>query len=627
MLDPERVEPREGREARALAQVDSPYVVHLVDTREITIDAQQVSMLVMEFIEGRTLSQLVADGRLPLADVLDLSVKLAHGLAAIWAAELVHRDLKPDNVIVRIDGDPVILDLGIARHLDLETVTTPPTPGTPGWMAPEQVDLERPSRGDWRSDQFSFGLLLYVLATGYYPYQGNRLQLYLAPREQEVRRSDLVNPEISPELASAITRLMAREPYQRFLRPNQILVELERTQAALERGAKQPTIAVGRFFLAQGDRKNFATPAYYRELAPDGVICDARNMNFDRLIEFVDQTRAVNVGALVDPVNFYDRSPFDARPAKYRELPYGTRADRLLGFSSDDERAAYVQPILDYQRRTNATTLVAPYFYASGGELNWVEESLKCASESRSYTLEHGEKRDVWTAVAISQDLLRSNVRNDLLNLLTSRLPTTLYLLVHTPQGSFAPLADKDILRAITEVIERFTEARVPVVLGRRASEGLLLVALGAAGFSIGVSAIHQNFQPHPEAPAERRGQGYDWYYVPRLLNSLRMETRTDIAAGLYPEILDCNCPYCAALFGANPQATITTTEAGVLLRQHNIFAVRQQATRLAAVGPLERLQFMRTWIEEALAGYGQLPAAWAPGEGPKFLSAWLAVL
>lgn len=626
VLDPDKVEPRAGREARALERVSSAHVVELLDVGECQQDGRKYPYLVMRFVEGRTLSEVIDDGQLPLERVLELALKLAAGLTAIWDAGLVHRDLKPENVIVRPDGDPVIVDLGIARHLDLETVTIPPSPGTPGWMAPEQVDLDQPARGDWRSDQFSFGLLLYVLSTGYYPYRGTRFELWQAPRAQDVLRAESVNPAIPSELGDVIRRLMAAEPHRRYLRADRLRADLERARAAIAEGVVTSAPSGGRFLFIQGDLKSFTSADFYAAVAPDGVICDARSMG-SRLNEFVAQARAVNADAAVDPVSYFDRSPQTARQSTYRDLPYGDRGEPILGFADDDERRTYADPVLSFQRATNANVLIAPYFYAARGEIEWVRESLEIARVSEEMLAVQGNEGVLWTAVAVAQDFLRRQHRDELLNTLTGRLPRTLCLFVHTSQASFAPLNDHEVLEGMRTLIETMSEAEVELVFGRRAYEGLLLVALGAGGFSTGVRALHQNFQPHPDVLEEGGGPGYDWYYVPRFLNSVRMETRRDIVVQGHAELVDCNCPYCGELFAADATATITTSEDRILVHRHNIYALRQQTQRLGGLAPLDRLQLMRRWIDEASAAYRELPPTWAAGEGPDFLTVWRQLL
>jgi tRNA A-37 threonylcarbamoyl transferase component Bud32 len=629
VLDPELVAPREGREAKALAAVGSLYVVRFLAADEVEVDGVMVPYLAMEFVEGESLQARIERGAWPsLAELVELAIKLSEGLRAIWAADLAHRDIKPGNILIRENGDPVIVDLGIARHLTLETVTVPPSPGTPGWMAPEQVDLERPARGDWRSDQFSFGLLLYLLATRYYPYRGNRLELWRAPATQEPQRPESANPDVPIELADVIRQLMARQPYERFLRPERITEELENVQAVLDRRPPATARPPAAFYLVQGDRKNFATAEFYGALAPEAVIMDARNMNDERLGELVDQARAAGSGAMIDPVSYFDRSPLDARPAGYRSLPYGARADRLLGFYDDDERRDYVHAILGYQRVRETTALIAPYFYAARAERDWLEESVRMHRIAADLAAEEGEDRPVWGAVAVAQDYLRvAEAREEFLNVVTSDLPAALYLLVHTTQLSFAPLADQELLAGMRRVIQVLADAGVPVIAGRRNSCGLLLLALGAAGFSIGARAIHQNFQPHPERPDTDGGPGADWIYIPKLLNSIKVETRGGLVDAGAAALIACDCPYCAELFGADPGAAIATTDERILMTRHNLFALRSQATELAALAPSDRLQLMRSWAEEALATYNQLAAPWAPGEGQAFLTAWLALL
>ena len=102
---------------------------------------QRFPWLVMDFVAGRSLSQVMSEGnRFAIRRSPQYFQGACEGAAAIWAAGTAHRDLSPNNLLITEDGDVVIVDLGLARHVDDETITTLPTPGTPGWMSPEQAD-------------------------------------------------------------------------------------------------------------------------------------------------------------------------------------------------------------------------------------------------------------------------------------------------------------------------------------------------------------------------------------------------------------------------------------------------------------------------------------------------------
>jgi serine/threonine protein kinase len=140
-------------EARAAAAIDHPNVVRVYDVGE--------SWVVEELVEGRSLREAIARGKLELAETRRLAVQLARGLEAAHGAGVVHRDLKPENLLVTAEGVLKILDFGLARRLDADE--PPGVHGTPGYFSPEQA---RGERVDARSDLFAAGAIVYELATG-----------------------------------------------------------------------------------------------------------------------------------------------------------------------------------------------------------------------------------------------------------------------------------------------------------------------------------------------------------------------------------------------------------------------------------------------------------------------------
>ncbi|MGZ5382229.1 MAG: serine/threonine-protein kinase, partial [Thermoanaerobaculia bacterium] len=158
---------RFAQEARAASALNHPNIVTIYEIGQ----AAGVPYLAMEFIAGKTLRQILSDGPVPVRRLVDLGAQLMDGLARAHGVRIVHRDLKPENLMVSADGFLKILDFGIAKLSDSGLASseapfltaTGIVIGTPSYMSPEQAAGRTV---DFRSDQFSAGLILYELATG-----------------------------------------------------------------------------------------------------------------------------------------------------------------------------------------------------------------------------------------------------------------------------------------------------------------------------------------------------------------------------------------------------------------------------------------------------------------------------
>jgi len=202
------------REASAAARLSHPAVVQIYDlVEDATGDA-----LVFEYVEGRTLRELIEEGLPSLALAVPLAREIAEGLAAAHATGLIHRDLKTENVMVTPDGHAKILDFGIAKAIsrgeEKERLTGHGAViGTLHAMSPEQA---RGVEVDARSDLFSLGVLLYELLTGSLPFRGrdvlDTLQRLARHQQPSVRQ---IRPEIPWALSDLVDRLLAKLPAER----------------------------------------------------------------------------------------------------------------------------------------------------------------------------------------------------------------------------------------------------------------------------------------------------------------------------------------------------------------------------------------------------------------------------
>ncbi|MBW3592211.1 MAG: protein kinase [Actinobacteria bacterium] len=211
--DPAYVE-RFRREARAIAKLSHPNIVTVIDRGEF--EGRQ--FIVFEYVGGETLKQLATrEAPLPPERALALVHQVARGLAFAHEHGIVHRDVKPHNVLVDGDGAAKVTDFGIARSLggpDDGLTQTGTVLGTGAYISPEQA-VGRPA--DERSDQYSLGALLYELLTGRIPYEGESI-VAVATRHVRDPVPDVreVRPEISARIDALIRRAMAKRPDDRF---------------------------------------------------------------------------------------------------------------------------------------------------------------------------------------------------------------------------------------------------------------------------------------------------------------------------------------------------------------------------------------------------------------------------
>ncbi|HEY3172811.1 MAG TPA: protein kinase [Thermoanaerobaculia bacterium] len=213
------------QEARSASALNHPNIVTVYDVGSV----DSTIYLAMELVEGRTLREILAEGALPSKKLLDLAVQVADGLAKAHDAGLVHRDLKPENLIVSKDGFVKILDFGLAKLIQptsadglsvLPTVagspgTVPGTVmGTVGYMSPEQASGRDV---DYRSDQFSFGSILYEMATGKRAFQRSTgAETLAAIIREEPEPVGQVNPRVPAPVRWIAERCLAKEPDERF---------------------------------------------------------------------------------------------------------------------------------------------------------------------------------------------------------------------------------------------------------------------------------------------------------------------------------------------------------------------------------------------------------------------------
>jgi serine/threonine-protein kinase len=210
--DEEYVE-RFRREARAVAQLSHPNIVTVIDRGEA--DGHQ--FIVFEFIDGENLKELVGrSGALPVRRAIELGIAIADGLAFAHDHGLVHRDVKPQNVLLNGDGEAKVTDFGIARSLDVEhgVTQTGTVMGTSNYLSPEQASGKPVTPA---TDVYSLGVVLYEMLTAEVPFPGDNFVAVAMKHLNEPPPDILqVRPDVPLRLAAAIDRALEKDPARRF---------------------------------------------------------------------------------------------------------------------------------------------------------------------------------------------------------------------------------------------------------------------------------------------------------------------------------------------------------------------------------------------------------------------------
>jgi len=235
------------REAEAASALNHPNIVTIY---EIGQDGS-THYIAMELVEGKTLRELLVSSLLPIRKAIEIAAQIAEGLAKAHEAGIAHRDLKPENLMVSHDGFVKILDFGLAKLAstsgelsDMNTLSASQTQpglvlGTLGYMSPEQASGRRQ---DFRSDQFSFGLVLYEMVTGKRAFQrSTAAETLVAILREQAEPIGVQTPDAPAPLCWAIERCLAKEPDKRYVSTRDLARELA---AIRDRFSEKPVMQV-----------------------------------------------------------------------------------------------------------------------------------------------------------------------------------------------------------------------------------------------------------------------------------------------------------------------------------------------------------------------------------------------
>jgi serine/threonine protein kinase len=211
------------REARAVAQLSHPHIVGVIDAGE----DEGRPYIVFEYVEGETLKERIRrQGRLPITEAVAYAIEIARALGAAHARHIVHRDVKPQNVLIDEEGSAKVTDFGIARVLDEEGLTADGRVlGTTDYVSPEQA-LGQPVTG--QSDLYSLGVVLYEMLSGEVPFKGDsQVAVAMKHVREELPDVQTKRPEVSAALAAVVETATAKHQEDRYANDAELIADLE----------------------------------------------------------------------------------------------------------------------------------------------------------------------------------------------------------------------------------------------------------------------------------------------------------------------------------------------------------------------------------------------------------------
>ena len=209
-------------EAQAAAGLSHPNIVNIYDV----VDDGDLHFIVMELVEGITLkSYITKKGHLDVKETIGIAIQVAQGIEAAHEQHIIHRDIKPQNMLISMDGKVKVADFGIARAVSSQTMNSTVV-GTVHYISPEQA---RGGFSDERSDLYSLGITMFEMVTGRVPFDGdNTVTVALAHLEEPIPLPSFYNPEVTPSLERIIVKCTEKRPENRYSNAGELIGDLRR---------------------------------------------------------------------------------------------------------------------------------------------------------------------------------------------------------------------------------------------------------------------------------------------------------------------------------------------------------------------------------------------------------------
>ena len=594
------------REIKALKSVNHPNVVSYVDDGEFIDNGVKYLYVVMDYVDGKDLSQFIKNDELNISDAISIFINILHGVDAIHKQHIVHRDLKPANIYITQNGDVKILDFGLSKLIDFTSITsTGAEIGSPLYMSPEQVKDGK--NIDYRSDYYALGVILFELLTKNNPYGKvqSRTELYFKIINEPPISIRQYIPTIPNEIDNLISSLLEKENYKR---PNSMNEILQYIQAMTK--ADESIIAktfVPSFFLRTWNEKSVIES--YRK---DGY--EVENYIFPINHQKQQKNLLKNImksgsNYLIDPATMrlaYDTFTEVKGLVSLPYAPQGLNRLELDDLKSLSAKQEYVRKVVDAQLQYNPTYIVAPFHVSNNSNLvrikatdeeNWFSLDIKLLYEAKDYLKRIDCQLPLVGGFCIKTDILTTKSEREYFLNVVSALPCDMYwIYVDCIANNSNPA---QLYHYANTLLTLQKSTNKPVIAGRIGTFGLVLLAFGLFGFESGASRF-ESFYEDLYKNASDSYNLYLNYYFPDLMRNVPIERKNPakiirLLSSSTGHNISCNCPYC---IGKRPEELVNEQ----LSKKHFLYKRKEEIDTLRSFKSIsDRVDYIEVRVQNAI--------------------------
>lgn len=621
---------RVTREIEALKKVDSKYVSRYIDDGMFTDNGWEYIYVIMDFVEGRDLAQIMKTKRFSVDEALSIFEQILSGIESIHSQRLIHRDLKPANIYMLANGDIKILDFGLSKLIDYTSITnTGEQLGTPLFMSPEQISDSK--NIDYRSDYYALGVILFELLTGQSPYGtvSSREELYYKIKMEPPISVRFFIPTINNSIDNLLLELLQKENYKRPNTIEDIRKYIQDSEASVESITK---IFMPSHYVRLWNEKTVMEEYYADGHTIENVVFPINHQNQQKnLLKFIKEHE---INTIIDPATV--RLAYDtyADVKGLVALPYAPEDMSRLeldDFKEYEKKKEYVKKVVDEQLKHGVKNIVAPFHMSNNSNLvkikmdvneNWFSLDVKLLEETRNYLDRIGFTGKLIGGFCIKVDILTNKSEREYFLNVLSGLNCDMYWIYVDCISENCNAAQ--LYNYATTLLDLQKSTNKPVIAGRIGTFGLVLLAFGLYAFESGTSRFESFYEDLYKESSDPFNM-YVRYYMPELLANVAVDRKNPvrIVQLLHSTIgkdITCHCPYCD---GVAPALLL----ADGLTRKHFLYRRNDEIQDLRNMDSVEqRIEYIKERIENAINYYKNLKPIFKDDDY-KFLKTWLEVI